>query len=105
MEFRNSNEKGAVVKSTAPHLSFLSLLTSGCQEVVLIVGASDYRGRRNLGENPDDHSSQAGRPNVDEAVPTDPVRANPDPDDMDLGPNPDRRGEAPNLDRHPIDCC
>lgn len=109
MEFRSSNEKGAAAKSAAPHRSFLRLLTSGCQEVIFTVDASDCRGHRNSGGNPDDHSSRVGRSNVDEAVPIGPFHANPDLDDMDPDPIRIDKGEVPNLDpssgRHPIDCC
>ena len=112
MEFRNSNEKGARIKTHAPGPEFTRLLTSGCQEGLFICGHGGASGRpdhKSLDDNRDDRASQDGQPNVDGVRPTDLVHASRDPDDMDPDPNQSGRGEAPNRDpssvHHSTGCC
>lgn len=114
MEFRSTNEKGAAIKTAAPLIRFVWLLTSGCQEAsltIVLLDASDRPDRRNLGGNRDGHASRDDHPNVALAAPIDRGRANPDPDELGpdpiLVPSPYCRGVAPSpsRDRHPSDCC
>lgn len=115
MEFRSTNEKGAAIKTAAPLIRILWLLTSGCQELSLTVvplDASDRPDRRNLDGSRDGHASRDDHPSVVLAAPIDRGRANPDRDELDLvpnlapnlAPNLDYRGVVPISGRHSSDC-